>query len=110
MSSPLSNFIDNPCDRLHSDKYTDCKSYLDYMPIKDDQLIFRCFDCKKNCKKDFNNKIYLQIFANIYEFCDGDINKFILLLRKDVIHINARIAGKDLMKYFCLTKKNFTVV
>ena len=110
MSSSLSNLVDNLPDRLHSDQCTDCKSWLDYMSIKSNQLIFRCFDCKKNYKKDFNNEIYLQIFANIYEFCDGDIIKFILLLRKDVIDINTWIAGKDLMKYFCLTKKNFTVV
>ena len=31
--------------------------------------------------KDFNKKL-IQIFANIYEFCNGDLNKFILLLRK----------------------------
>ena len=27
------------------------------MIIKNDQLIFRSFDCKKNHKKDFNNKL-----------------------------------------------------
>ena len=45
------------------------------------QLIFRCFDCKKDYKKDFNKEL-IKIFANIYEFCNGDVNKFILLLRK----------------------------
>ena len=59
----------------------DCKSCLDYMTTKDEQLIFRCFECKKNYKKDFNKEL-IEIFANIYEFCNGDINKVILLLRK----------------------------
>ena len=59
----------------------DCKSCLDYMTTKDEQLIFRCFECKKNYKKDFNKEL-TEIFANIYEFCNGDINKVILLLRK----------------------------
>ena len=27
------------------------------MSLKDDQLIFRCFKCKKNYKKDFNKEI-----------------------------------------------------
>ena len=53
------------------------------MITKDDQLIFRCFECKKNYKKDFNNEL-IKRFANIYEFCNEDINKFILLLRKGV--------------------------
>ena len=51
------------------------------MTNKDEQLIFRCFRCKKNYKRDFNKEL-IQRFANIYEFCNGDLNKFILLLRK----------------------------
>ena len=48
---------------------------------KDDQLIFRFFEFKKNYKKDFNIEL-IKRFANIYEFCNEDINKFIFLLRK----------------------------
>ena len=54
MSRPLSSLVDNLSEGLHSDKGTDCKSCLDYMITKDDQLIFRCFERKKNYKKDFN--------------------------------------------------------
>ena len=50
------------------------------MSVKDDQLIFRCFECKKNYEKDFNKEL-IKRFQNIYEFCNEDINKFILLLR-----------------------------
>ena len=53
------------------------------MTTKDEQLIFRCFRCKKNHEKNFNKEL-IQRFANTYEFCDGDLNKFILLLRKGV--------------------------
>ena len=70
-------------ERLHCDKCIDCKSCLDYFIFKDDQLIFRCFECKKNNKKDFNEEL-IKRFANIYEFCNKDINKSILLLRKSV--------------------------
>ena len=83
MSRSLSSLVDNLFERFHSDKCADCKSCLDYMITKDDQLIFRCFECKKNCKKDFNKEL-IKRFANIYEFCKQDINKFIFLLRKDV--------------------------
>ena len=54
MSSSLSNLADNLSEGLHCDKWKDCKSCLDYMSVKDDQLIFRCFECKNNYKKDFN--------------------------------------------------------
>ena len=76
MSSSLLNLVDNLSEGPHSDKCTDCKSCLDYMMFKDDQLIFRCFECKKNYKKDFNKKL-IKRFKNIYEFCNKDINKFI---------------------------------
>ena len=46
-------------------------------------MIFRCFECKKNDKEDFNND-FIKRFANIYEFCNEEFNKFILLLRKGV--------------------------
>ena len=83
MSSSLSNLADNLSEGLHSDKSTDCKFYLDYMTTKDEQLIFRCFECKNNYGKDFNKEL-IKRFANIYEFCNEDINQFILLLRKGV--------------------------
>ena len=53
------------------------------MKTKDEKLIFRCFNCKKNYEKDFNKELK-ERFANIYEFCNGHLNKFILLLRKGV--------------------------
>ena len=84
MPSSLSNLIDNLSEGLQSDTCTDCKSCLNYMTTKDDQLVFRCFECKKNYMKDFYKEL-IKRFANIYEFCNGDINKFILLLRKGII-------------------------
>ena len=53
------------------------------MLIKDDQLIFRCLECKKNYTKDFNREL-IKRFANTYELCKRDVDKFILLLRKRV--------------------------
>ena len=90
MSTSSSNLADNLSEGLHSDKCKDCKSSLDYMTTKDEQLIFRCFECKKNYKKDFQK---IKRFANIYEFCNEDINKFILLLRKGVYNMNIWTVG-----------------
>ena len=53
------------------------------MVFKDDQLIFRCFECKNNYKKDINKDL-IKKFASTYEFCNENIKKFILLLRKGV--------------------------
>ena len=83
MSSSLSSLVDNFSEGLHSDKYTDCISCLDYIITKDDQLIFRCIECKKNYKIDFNEEL-IKRFTNVYEFCNKGINKSILLLRKGV--------------------------
>ena len=53
MSTSLSKLIDNLSEGLHNDKCKDCESYLDYVTIKDNKLLFRCFSCKKNYEKDF---------------------------------------------------------
>ena len=78
MSTSLSNLVSNLSEGLHNDRCIDCKYCLDYMTTKNEQLIFRCFRCKKN------HEDLIQRFVNICEFCNGDLNKFILLLRKGV--------------------------
>ena len=51
MSSSLSNLADNSSEGLHSDKCTDCKSCLDYMIAKDDQLILVVLSVKRIIRK-----------------------------------------------------------
>ena len=53
------------------------------MSFKDDELIFRYFQCKNKYEKDFNKDL-INRFANAYRFCNEHINKFVLLLRKGV--------------------------
>ena len=67
----------------YSTKCTDRKSIIDYMSFKDDQLIFRCFECKKNYQEEFDKDLIYR-FANTYKFCNEGINTFIFLLRKGV--------------------------
>ena len=78
MSTSLSSLADNLSDGFHSNKCIDCRSSLDYMITRDDQLIFRCFECKKNYQKDFDKDL-INRFANKYEFCNKDINRYFLL-------------------------------
>ena len=83
MSTSLSSLADNLSDEFHCGKCIDCKSSLDYMVTQDDQLIFTCFECKKNYQKDFDKDL-VNRFASTYEFCNKDNNRFILLLRKGI--------------------------
>ena len=82
MSTSLSSIVDNLSNGFNCGKYIDCKSPLDYMITRDDQLIFRCFEYKKIFQKDFYKDL-INRFGNIYEFCNKDINRFVLLLRKE---------------------------
>ena len=77
-----SSLVDNLSEKRHSGKCKDCKSELDYMTIKNNQLVFQCLECKKNYKKGY--KELIKRVSNAYEFCNGDNNEFILLLRKAV--------------------------
>ena len=82
-STSLSSLVDSLSDGLHNIKYKDCNSFLDYMNFCDDELVYRCFECKTNYNIDLNNKL-IDRFSSTYDFCGDDINKFIVLLRKGV--------------------------
>ena len=50
--------------------------------LKNNKLNYKCKECGKKYFKSINGPI--KKFPNMYQFCDGDINKFVLLLRKGV--------------------------
>ena len=92
MSSSLSKLVDNLSEGIHNNKCADCKSNLDYikttakprsLECKNEKLILECYNCKQRYRKKFNKEL-IKRFANTYEFCNNDLNKFILLLRKGV--------------------------
>ena len=58
--------------------------------------------------RKFNKKL-IKRFVNVYEFCDGDSNKFILLLRKGVYsyHMNIWIARKRINETSLPKKEDF---
>lgn len=84
VESPLSILADNPGKRPHNSKSEDRKSCLEYVEAKDElPLIFKCLKCNKSHKKYFSKGL-VKRFGNTYEFCDGDIDKFCLMLLKGV--------------------------
>ena len=51
--------------------------------LKMKKLILKCFNCETYYRKKFNKDL-IKRFASTYEFCNKDLNRFILLLRKGV--------------------------
>ena len=83
MSSSLSKLVDNLSEGIHNNKCSDCESNLDYIKIRNEKLLLKCFNCNSYYKKKFNKDL-IKKFKNAYSFCNNDLNKFILLLRKGV--------------------------
>ena len=96
MASSLSKLVDNLSDGIHNNKCSGCGFNLDYIKItaertagpsslerKNEKLILECYNCKQRYKKMFNKEL-IKRFARTYSFCNNDLNKFILLLRKGV--------------------------
>ena len=46
-------------------------------------MLFKCFQCNSWYEKRFEHDL-INKFKNTYEFCNKDISKFILLLRKGI--------------------------
>ena len=55
MSTSVPSLVDNLSEKRYNDKCNDCKSELDYMSIKNNQLIFRCLECKRIIRKTIKN-------------------------------------------------------
>ena len=90
MSSSLSKLVDNLSEGIHNNKLAYCKSNLDYIKTtakpsslehKNEKLILECYNCKQRYRKKFNKEL---IIFSTYEFCNNNLNKFVLLLRKGV--------------------------
>ena len=117
MATSLSSLVDNLSDGLHRNKSKDCKSNLDYMGVENNQLIIECLNCNKNYNKYFNKEVINRFSSTYNKFCKGDINKYILLLRKGIYpyeYMNSceRFNETSLPNkedfYSCLNKENIT--
>ena len=81
MATSLSTLVDNLTDNIHKDKCIKCKSNLCFVRAINEKLIFKCIDCEEEYEKEINKEL-IERFANTYKFCDNNLNKFIMLLRK----------------------------
>ena len=87
MQSKLSDLVDN-LSGIYLKEWKSCmerkniKSECDFIGFKKNRLNYRCKECGKRCSKLINEAI--KNFPITYQFCKGDLNKFVLLLRKSV--------------------------
>ena len=84
----------------------DCKSYLEYVNIKDSLLLFKCNNCNKNHKKLFKEDLSKRS-ERAYRFRDEVIGRFCLMLQKGIYPYDYSIV--NLMKHYCWIRKVFTV-
>ena len=87
MQSKLSDLVDNLSEIKNKDCKTcmerkNVKSECDFIGFKNNRLDYRCKECKGTPTKSINGLI--EKFLSIYQFCNDDLNKFVLLLRKGV--------------------------
>ena len=107
MSSSLSKLVDNLSEGIHNNKCFDCESNLDYIKIKkNEKLLLKRFNCNI-CYKKKVNKDLMKKFKNTYSFCNNDLNKFILLLRKGVYPYEYMECWKRLNETSLPRKKKF---
>ena len=70
MSSSLSKLVDNLSEGIHNNICLDCKCCLDYIKIKNEKLLLKCFNCNNYYKKKFNKDL-IKKFKNTYSFCNN---------------------------------------
>ena len=49
----------------------------------DDKLVYKCGECNTEWEEQLDHKL-IENFPGVYEFCEVDLEKFVLLLRKGV--------------------------
>ena len=87
MSTSLSNLVDN----LSGVYDKECKKCMErkkirlncqFIGFENGRLNYKCKECKKSYTKVTNESI--KNFPTLYKLCNGDLNKFFLLLRKGI--------------------------
>ena len=87
MSTSLSNLVDN-LSEIYKKECKSCRerkkitSGCNFIGIKNNRLHYKCKECSDESYKSINGLI--KKFPNTYQFCNGDVNKFVLLLRKGI--------------------------
>ena len=88
LSTSLSKLVDNMSGNVNC---IECKSCMEkikinseccFVGLKNNGLIYKSIECKKEWKRSIEG--LTKKFPSLYQFWNGDLNKFVLLLRKGV--------------------------
>ena len=88
MPTSLSELVDNTCVIFNCIECKSCKEKIKinskfcFVGLKNNNLIYKCKECKEEWKRPLNKLI--ESFPSICQFCNGNLNKFIMLLRNGV--------------------------
>ena len=86
MPTSLSSLVDN-LSEIYKKECESCKerkimSECRLIDLKNNELYYKCKECNDESYKSING--LNKSFPNAYQFCDEDVNKFVLSLRKGV--------------------------
>ena len=87
MPSKSSDLVDNLSEINNKDCKTcierkNIKSECKFIGLKNNRLNYRCKECNGTSTESINE--LTETFPNTYQFCNGDLNKFVFLLKKGV--------------------------
>ena len=111
MPTSLLELVDNTSGIFNSIK---CKSSIEkikiiseccFIGLKNNKLIYKCKECKEEWKRPLNKLI--ENFPSIYQFCDGNLNKFFILQRKGVYPYEYMDSWEKLDETALTPKKDF---
>ena len=114
MQNSLSELVDYTSEIFNNKECKSCiermkiNSECGYVGFKNDRLIYKCKACRKECKRPIDE--LKEKFPNIYQFCNDDLNKFVLLLKKGVYPYEYMDSWEKLMKLHYHPKKLFIVI
>ena len=74
--------INNKDCKTCIEKKKKIKSECEFIEFKNKRLNYRCKECNATSAKSIND--LTEKFPNTYQFFNGDLNKFVLMLRKGV--------------------------
>ena len=87
MSTSLSSLVDD-LSEIYKKECESCKerkkiiSECRYTGFMNNRIHYKCKECNDKLNKSINRLI--EKFPNTYRFCNKELNKFVLLLRKGV--------------------------
>ena len=110
MQSKLSDLADNLSEINNKDskkcmERKKIRSECEFIGLKDNRLNYKCKECNETSAKSVNDLI--EKFPRTYKFCNGNLNKFVLLLRKGVYPYEYMNSSERFIETSLPPKKSF---